>query len=602
MENTNTLKLENIGEGSAWAHLATRTDLMEYVNRALGVNNYGCQIALFAAALKYRIEDMESFAIESLTDGHKDKKCDLVGVMRDDREIVIAQAYATTSPRKRDRCPLGKVDDLNTGVSWLLAGDLKDMSDILAQQALQARSAIDDGDIDKITIWSVHNCHESEDAKNSLAQCRRSALSVLSNNFKDASDITVVAEEVGLEEINSLYERTKTPILVSDILEFDVPGSFETSGKDWSVLHTVIKLSDLQKLWKKYNTRLVSPNIRDYLGFRNSEKNINNGIRNTAETEPHNFSIYNNGITALVNDFEKVNESKCQVEGMGIVNGGQTTGSIGNLTNPIEKDSDGFVQIRFVKIDNNSILDNVIKFNNTQNKVEASDFRSKDKVQNRLREEFEKIEGVQYNGGRRGGVNPAMKTPPEVLPDKTVAQALTSFHGDPNLAYNKTRTVWEEDKVYSRYFNENLTADHVIFCASLLKVIEDRKAYYRSKDESDLTKHESKIREYFSSRGAVFVMTAALGKNLDSILGRSIPDEFSLKFSTSYNLAEAKKAWEPIVNKYIHFAATLKSATDAGLKSKERITNVIEQFGAQVSAINSSGADDEVVENFKKLL
>ncbi|MEE3918608.1 hypothetical protein V2I01_09160 [Micromonospora sp. BRA006-A] len=64
---------------------------------------------------------------------------------------------------------------------------------------------------------------------------------------------------------------------------------------------------------------------------------------------------------------------------------------------------------RFVKCDSPAILAEIVRYNNTQNKVEAADFRSKDVVQERLRAEFSEIPEATYRGGRRGGVSDAIE-------------------------------------------------------------------------------------------------------------------------------------------------------------------------------------------------
>ena len=74
-------------------------------------------------------------------------------------------------------------------------------------------------------------------------------------------------------------------------------------------------------------------------------------------------------------------------------------------------------------------MSKVIRFNNSQNKVTAADFRSTDRVQKRLREEFQAIPGAEYEGGRRGGAQSVIKRRKNLLPSFTVGQALASFHG-----------------------------------------------------------------------------------------------------------------------------------------------------------------------------
>jgi len=174
---------------------------------------------------------------------------------------------------------------------------------------------------------------------------------------------------------------------------------------------TYVQGSWLKELYAKYGTDLFSANLRGYLGSRESEANINNNIKNTAEDEARNFFVYNNGITAIVLDYDLAKRTrggrKLNITGLSIVNGAQTTGSLGSLAEDIPDEL--LVAVRFVKAKQNFIIANVVRFNNSQNKLQAADFRSTDPIQDRLRTEFLMIPNTEYEGGRRGGASDAIK-------------------------------------------------------------------------------------------------------------------------------------------------------------------------------------------------
>jgi AIPR protein len=95
------------------------------------------------------------------------------------------------------------------------------------------------------------------------------------------------------------------------------------------------------------------------------------------------------------------------IDGISIVNGAQTTGAIGSLT---ERPKKGLsVAVRFIWTKNEAVVENIIKYNNSQNKISASDFRSTDAIQKRLKAEFAKIPVAEYEGGRRGGASDRIK-------------------------------------------------------------------------------------------------------------------------------------------------------------------------------------------------
>jgi len=89
------------------------------------------------------------------------------------------------------------------------------------------------------------------------------------------------------------------------------------------------------------------------------------------------------------------------IKGISIVNGAQTTGAIGSLKN--QPDPSVMVPARFVQTSDPELVRNIIQFNNSQNKITASDFRSSDRIQKKLKEQVSKIPYAEYEGGRRGG-------------------------------------------------------------------------------------------------------------------------------------------------------------------------------------------------------
>lgn len=565
--------------------MSQRVDLAKYGD--------GNSIALFAAQLRFGMDDIHSFAAEALTDHGNDKKCDLVAVLRDSGQLIVAQAYATKKAEaERVAGPAGKASDLNTAVSWLLTGDIGSLPDILKDAAIEARDALASGDISDMQIWSVHNCPEGVNIKTELEQVANTANSLIGKHFPDAQ-VNVRYFEIGHATINDLYRRTQLPILVEEDIEFDISGGFETAGTEWYAFNTAVRLSDLRRLWETHGTDLMSPNIRDYLGVRRSERNINFGIKETAKKAPQDFFIYNNGLTAMVHEFKVSADGKSvRVKGLGIVNGGQTTGAVGTLSDDESADLErARVQIRFVTSQSTSVLANVVRFNNTQNKVEATDFRSKDAIQDRLRTQFDEIPDALYRGARRGGAEDAIKRNRALLPDSAVAQSLASFHGDPNLAYNDLRQIWEQNPTYGRFFNDSLTARHILFCYSLLRCVEETKLSLMALSEDLRTSSQKKHIEFFRSRGGVHLLSAAIGSSIESILGAAVPNKFSLRFVKNVSPGDAIEIWKPIVQSGIPFSGKLMGATNLGLKSSDRVAAALQDFEAMIEATRDAKSD-----------
>ncbi len=162
-----------------------------------------------------------------------------------------------------------------------------------------------------------------------------------------------------------------------------------------------------------------------------------------------------------------------ELRGIAIVNGAQTTGALSRSGSTSLAEVS--VLARFIKSDNDEIIDEIIRYNNSQNPIKPADFRSTDRHQERLRRQFKAIPDALYFGARRGGQEDRARRPSNLISSDTVAQALAAFHGQPGVAYHQLRSIWENDQTYSDYFSEVTTAPHIVFAYSLLTAIQRQK-------------------------------------------------------------------------------------------------------------------------------
>jgi len=550
--------------------LEGRTDLEQYGDNAIG---------LFALALRFSIEDLESVAADAITDGADDKKCDILFVDRDERAAVIAQCYVAKSPRAA--APANKASDLNTAVAWLLHTPINSVPPQLRSEAKGLRDAIRGGSIDTLHIWYVHNLPESKNVKNELDAVESAASTAVKAHF-ESSTLHVATHEVGSGTLSEWYADSLTPILVDDEFEVDVSGGFLMTSDDWEGFVTAIPAQFLHKLYRNHKTKLFSANVRDYLGSRKSDQNINHGIKETADNDPKNFWVFNNGLTLLVNDFvveSSKSRTRLSFKGVSIVNGAQTTGAIGSLKKA--PSSTAFVPVRFIKTANSEVVNQIIRYNNSQNKVTAPDFRSTDRIQKRLKDEMTKIPKAEYEGGRRGGHEDAIRRRANLLPSYTVGQALAAFHGEPIVAYNQKSDIWILDNLYAKYFNEETTAAHILFAYGLLRAVETRKVDLVQKSKqraASLTSLEEKQLGFFRNRGSIYLFVSAVAACMETYLGRKVPNLFRLSFGSGLSPTQAQDLWMEIVLKTAPLSAHLEEAISDGLKNSERVRKVIETF------------------------
>lgn len=563
-----------------WKNFEARTDLRPFGNNAL---------LLYTFDLRFDIEDINFFASENIVENSDDKKCDLIYIDYESKSAIVTQSYFAKQIKKEAKA--NKASDLNTAAGWLLSSDITKVPLTIKDSAIELRSAIKGNLIDTIEFWFLHNCHESVNVKSELEIVSKTVSNALKTHYKENASISVKSIEVGLETIEEWYKSSKATILISDSMTVDIPGGYPIKESNWEAFSTAIPLKWLYEISKKYKKPLFSANVRDYLGSRKSDANINNGIKDSAENEPEMFWVYNNGITVIVNSFEPIYNkkqkrfTKLKIDGISIVNGAQTTGAVGSLSSAPK--INGLVAARFIKSNNQTTVKNVIRFNNSQNKISPSDFRSTDQYQDKLRKEFKSYkEKIFYTGGRRGGDEDKIKRPQNYLPFEKVTQSLAAFHQNPGLAYNYKTELWVSDSYYSKIFNSETTAEHIIFVFALLKNISYYKLSLMSKlkKEGKLIEDENKNLSFLRKRGSSYILIAGIAASLETITNKAVTNKANYKFLKKPSLDKAVALWKPIVDSTISFNNAFDISLSNGLKNNELILKDIETFKSFISS------------------
>ena len=138
----------------------------------------------------------------------------------------------------------------------------------------------------------------------------------------------------------------------------------------------------LRDLYDEHGSRLLELNVRSYLQAKGK---INKGILETLRNDPADFMAYNNGITVVAEKivFGQLKDGRhgiVELQGMQIVNGGQTTASIHRAAKDFEADlSKVYVQGKIVTVDPgrfNEVVPLISRYANSQNKVTDTDLQA----------------------------------------------------------------------------------------------------------------------------------------------------------------------------------------------------------------------------------
>ncbi|MFF6789617.1 AIPR family protein [Streptomyces filamentosus] len=555
---------------------------------------------LFALQLAFDIEDINVVAATALTDSSNDKACDLLYIDRDAGRVVLAQGYESQNATKL-QAPSGKAASLHQAVNWLFSkNEPQGVPDVLLGAWRELHDALTDDAIGDVEIWYVHNLPEAQQIAQEINVAAEAASDLLRQGYPE-SDINVSSIELGRATLALRYENSQTPILVSDTLRIAIPGAFEERGAKWTALCTSVPVSWLHGRYQEFGAKLFSANVRDYLGSRRSQSNINNGIQDTARNEPTNLWAYNNGITALVHDFQVVDRETLVITGLGIVNGAQTTGAIGSIPAD-EIGTESHVLARFIRCDDPETVKSIVRFNNRQNPTQASDFRSNDGIQRRLVEDFTKLGVVGYNGGRRGGAEDVIRRPGEnQLSAETAAQALAAFHGAADVAYHQKSKIWEQDDIYSRVFPERVTAKHILFVSSLMRAVELEKTRLGRIDPEGRLQDQADLLDWLSLRGSIVLAVEAIGSVIEILVSSAVTDSYTLMFKKNLAMPRASEAWQPVVESLLAFAPDqLREplVTSSPLRNRGAVDKAVSNFRAQVNAARRH--NKETFEEFAK--
>ncbi len=159
-----------------------------------------------------------------------------------------------------------------------------------------------------------------------------------------------------------------------------VPGA---GDNDYDYVLTAIPGNALCAIYDKFGPRILEANVRSFLGV--SSKGVNKGIRDTLRETPNRFMAYNNGIVLVADlaSFSSAQDGSVGIrslQGLQIVNGGQTTASIYFAKRKYPDIALETVRVpaKIIIVDKRSgetetLISNISRFANSQNVVKQSD-------------------------------------------------------------------------------------------------------------------------------------------------------------------------------------------------------------------------------------
>jgi hypothetical protein len=451
---------------------------------------------------------------------------------------------------------------------------------------VECRNAIDSGEIEFIDLLYVHNLPESINVNRELHTVEEHLKTSLGNE-----KILIKAHELGKSKIEHLLSAKESHIEISEDIPFPAQIGITQKGKTWSAAVASVSGEWIHQIYTKYGDKLYSANYRGFLGA-DGRRRVNSGIRASAEKTPADFWAFNNGITILTLAIQQQKTGKNQgdvvLKGISIINGAQTSGSIGSVDPFRFKLSEVRVLCRVIECSDQSTIDSIVRFNNTQNVITTWDRFSNDQDQKRIALEFEEI-GYYYN--RKRGFNGTG----DQIGIEQVLQPLIAFHGRPRDAVRGKGQLFVQNQLYRNAF-ESKKARHILFVYALARAIDNKRLELKTKsNKTELIEVEEKQLALLRNLNFKPFLMAVMARSLETILGHScdpITVGFNSDAARGSTITELAARWSPIVDTFISLltAVVEPSSFFKKLSNEESFLETVKtQMNAMLSATQPAG-------------
>ncbi|HSN76247.1 MAG TPA: AIPR family protein [Anaerolineae bacterium] len=197
--------------------------------------------------------------------------------------------------------------------------------------------------------------------------------------------------DVAAVSIYTIYQR----VLEENPEPLIVPMKAAMVESSPDLLVGTVSLTNLYAFLKTYKSetgdldQIYDKNVRRFLGGR---RRVNRGITDTLKQHPDKFGLFNNGITIVVADFERIDGDGLRLMNPYIVNGCQTTRTIWEvfqtrldaggtgqhqeLQTWRQSADQGVVVTKIVRVgeDGEALLGDITRYTNSQNAINDKDF------------------------------------------------------------------------------------------------------------------------------------------------------------------------------------------------------------------------------------
>ncbi|WP_459479732.1 AIPR family protein [Clostridium saccharoperbutylacetonicum] len=318
----------------------------------------------------------------------------------------------------------------------------------------------------KISLSYIYACKANEICINTAFQ---SKIDQLINFTKQNMNIQFVSfKPYSAKELLALYNKTPSQELELNFKENPTPVPFKKTEYGYV---GIVSLNDYYKFIMDENNNIreniFENNIRHYQG----EVDVNNNISLTLSTDIENdFWWLNNGITIISSNCRPMLKTLF-LEDPQIVNGLQTSYTIGNYYEPTESDL-RCILVKVVVSNTKKTIDKIISASNSQNAVPPVLLRATDDIQREI-ETYCLTKGYFYDR-RKNYYKNKQKPANKIISIQNMAQAIEAIlNYSPANARSKPTTLIKTESSYNKIFDPDINFGAFLTSAIVCKKVSD---------------------------------------------------------------------------------------------------------------------------------
>jgi AIPR protein len=396
----------------------------------------------------------DTSADDAICDGSQDKGIDAIYVDELNEEIIVFQSKTVESANKT-------IGDTSLKE---FAGTLKQLSTVENIELIEKGNANET--LKKLVTElklkaKVENGYIVKGVFITNASADQNATEYLASN-----ESVKLFDKRKIVEVHIDFEKQGG---VNDEFIFDcshvTPLNFSTLDNIAEVWVFTAFASDLVKMSGIEDASLFQQNVRLALGSTKVNKAIKKSILDP--NEHVKFQLYHNGIT-IICDSAKHENDKIVINDYVVVNGAQSISTLYNQRKNITEDLKILTKIIKLNTNDVSLVKKITTNSNNQNAIKPRDLQSNQTIQQRLKKEFESIDGYEF-AVKRGEILDEGK----VISNEDAGRMLLTF--DLNEPWNSHQKSQIFDEYYSKIFGRpEINAQRIILVYEILSIIEEQ--------------------------------------------------------------------------------------------------------------------------------